>query len=152
MAVRVLTMGTFDLIHTGHVGLFAQCRTIAGAHGQVIVGVNSDEFVTQYKGRPPVIPLAHRLAVVGQLRDVDEAHPNEGGEAQPALIEATAPDVIAVGDDWADRDYLAQINVTPAWLDRHGITVRYLPRTGPYSSGHIRKTSEEHHATQAQPH
>lgn len=136
--MRVLTLGTYDLIHIGHLGLFAQCREIAGAEGQVIVAVNTDQFVTQYKGRPPVIPSAHRLAVIAALRQVDEAHLNLGGDTQPDLIEQVAPDVIVVGDDWADRDYLAQICVTPAWLDSRGIRVRYVPRTGDHSSTAIR--------------
>lgn len=141
--MRVLTLGTFDLIHAGHIGLFAQCRDIAGKHGQVVVAVNTDDFVREYKGHPPVIPLVHRIAVIAQLRQVDTAHPNPGGTAQPDLIADVSPNVIVIGDDWADRDYLTQLNITQDWLDTHNITVQYVPRTGTYSSSQIRSTHDQ---------
>ena len=43
----VLTLGTFDLFHEGHVNLLARCRMLAGRNGLVVVALNPDEFVEQ---------------------------------------------------------------------------------------------------------
>ena len=104
----VLTLGTFDLLHVGHLNLLRHCREIAGS-GVVTVAVNTDEFIERYKGRPPVMTLEERMTLVGALYVVDEVLPNDqpDGSAKD-VIEAAHPDVIVVGDDWADRDYLGQ--------------------------------------------
>lgn len=139
MGVRVLTMGTFDTIHAGHLGLFKQCRRLAG-DGDVVVAVNTDEFVTKYKNHPPLVPYSSRAAVIAQLRDVTEVVKNTGGPDQPYLIQKVMPDVLVVGDDWAAKDYLTQINVTQKWLDDHNIQLCYVPRTGDWSSTGIKSS------------
>jgi cytidyltransferase-like protein len=55
----VLTIGTFDLLHVGHLELLAGCRELAGGSGSVVVAVNRDAFVERYKGRRPV----HRSSI-----------------------------------------------------------------------------------------
>src|SRR5438105_3578943 len=52
----VYTGGTFDLIHTGHLYLLRQCRSLAGPAGVVVVSLNTDEFVLEYKQRAPIQP------------------------------------------------------------------------------------------------
>jgi len=135
--MRVLTMGTFDTIHAGHIGLFNQCRRLAG-DSEVIVAVNTDEFVTSYKGKPPLVPYASRAAVIQTLRTVNRVVPNYGGWQQPLLIAQVAPDILVVGDDWAAKNYLEQINTTQQWLDSKNIQLCYVPRTGNWSSTAIK--------------
>ena len=137
-AKAVLTLGTFDLFHEGHVNLLARCRMLAGREGIVVVALNPDEFIEQYKHRAPVIPYPARLAVLMACRYVDRVICNWGGaDAKPA-IEAIGPDIIAVGDDWADKNYLGQLRVTPEWLSERHIKIEYLPYTREISSSLIR--------------
>lgn len=132
--MRVLTLGTFDTLHSGHLGLFRQCRRLAGLDGTVVVAVNTDAFVEKYKHRTPLIPFKVRSDVIGELSTVDEVFANYGDAAQPDLIDRVAPDVIVIGEDWAKNNYLTQIGVTQQWLDERNIQLCYVPRTGDWSS------------------
>lgn len=138
--ITVLTIGTFDLFHYGHVRLLARCAALAGSSGLVVVAVNPDDFIAAYKGRAPVVPLAGRMEVVGACRYVDRVVENSGLNSGPA-IELVEPDVIAVGDDWRERDYLGQLGITQAWLDKRGIRIVYLPRTEGISSSMLRTSA-----------
>lgn len=120
---KIYTGGTFDLFHYGHVNLLKQCKKI----GNVTVALNTDEFITQYKGMPPVMSYSERRAVLLSCRYVDKVIPNIGGsDSKPAIL-LTMPDFIVVGDDWAKRDYYQQMNFTQEWLDLHNITLLYTP-------------------------
>ena len=134
----VLTLGTFDLFHAGHVNLLARCRILAGKRGLVVVALNPDEFIEQYKGRPPVISYQDRYSVVSACRYVDRVIRGTGSDSKPA-IESVGPDVIAVGSDWESKDYHAQLGVTPEWLAERNIRIEYLPYTPNISSSQIRK-------------
>jgi len=134
--MNVLTIGTFDLFHFGHVRLLAACRGLVGS-GEVVVGVNPDDFVAAYKGRPPVVPLAGRMEVVRACRYVDRVLESSGRSCLP-LIDQVRPDIIAVGSDWERRDYLAQIGVPTRWLQQHRIRIEYLPYTEGISSSRLR--------------
>ena len=120
----VLTLGTFDLVHHGHGALFSMCRSLAGPNGRVIVAVNTDEFVERFKHRTPVMTVSERMKVVARDRDVDEVIVNDG-EDQPRLIESVGPDVIAIGMDWAGKDYLGQLGITGPWLNERRISLIY---------------------------
>lgn len=137
--MRVYTGGTFDLFHYGHVGLLRQCRAIAGPNGTVTVGLNTDEFVALYKDRAPVMTYAEREIVLGACRYVDEVIPNVGGHDSKPAIDGARPDVLVIGSDWLNKDYHAQLSVTPQWLDERGITIRYVPYTEGISTSSIRK-------------
>lgn len=136
--MRVVTVGTFDTIHTGHIGLFNQCRRLAGPQGELIVGINSDRFVEHYKGSRPLVPLEARATVIRNLRMVDAIFINADHDAQPITFADQRPDILVVGDDWAGRDYLAQIHATQKWLDDNNIQLCYVPRTGDWSSTAIK--------------
>jgi glycerol-3-phosphate cytidylyltransferase len=131
---RVLTIGTFDLFHEGHVNLLERCRDL----GTVIVGVNDSEFVESFKGRAPVVDNSGRERVVMACRYVSDTFIHYGRDFAKDDIETVAPDIIAVGDDWRDRDYLAQLGVTQRFLDERGIRLVYLPRTEGVSSTLLR--------------
>jgi glycerol-3-phosphate cytidylyltransferase len=146
--MNVLTIGTFDGLHVGHLELLRGCRAIAANQEQdrVFVGVNTDAFVERYKGRPAVHPYAHRAELVDAIRFVDAVLPNMGDEDAKPLIEAVVADVVVIGDDWLDegRDesrYHRQLDVTPGWLTQRGIRIVYLPRTRGVSSSALRAAS-----------
>lgn len=138
--MRVLTLGTFDLFHRGHVALLARCRALAGPSGAVIVGLNTDRFVAAYK-RPPTLGYDDREAVLAACRYVDAVLPNDqpDGTIRDVLVPAD-PDVVAVGWDWhpsSGRDYWEQIGLTRAQLAERDIAVAWLPRTEGISSSAI---------------
>jgi len=68
----VYTVGTFDLLHVGHLALLEFCRTLGDV---VIVGVASDRVVNSYKPNVPVIPLDQRVEMLEALRCVDIVRP-----------------------------------------------------------------------------
>lgn len=122
---RVLTLGTFDLPHPGHVALFRECRGLTRGDGHVYVAVSDDAFVARWKHKTPIMTCAQRATVVGSIRYVDGVVINDGTD-QPALIESVEPDIIAIGADWRQRDYHAQLGITPAWLNDRGIELVYV--------------------------
>jgi cytidyltransferase-like protein len=135
--MRVLTLGTFDPPHPGHVGLFAQCRRIAQG-GEVVVAVNSDKFILNYRGKAPLMAEGDRVGVLEAFRDVDRVVVNRELLGQALLIEEIKPDCIVIGQDWALKDYLTQLRVTQPWLDDRNIQLCYVPRTGEWSSTEIK--------------
>ena len=130
--MRVLTIGTFDLLHTGHRHIFAR----AAAYGELLVGVNSDRFVSRYKGRPTAEPEAVRMAKVERLDDVADVYLNDGPGHE--LIDELRPDLLVVGSDWVDRDYLGQIGCTRAELERIGCDLLFVARLPGYSTTALR--------------
>jgi glycerol-3-phosphate cytidylyltransferase len=135
----VYTGGTFDLFHAGHVNLLKKCRELAGRDGKVIVSLNSDEFILEYKGASPVCNFEERKAVLDACRYVDEVVENIGGrDSKPAIL-ATSPNIIAIGSDWENRDYFGQMNFTPEWLSHRNIRLVYVPYTSGISSSAIKQ-------------
>lgn len=134
----VYTGGTFDLFHSGHVKFLEQCRRIAGPEGQIVVGLNSDEFVFRYKNTPPIAKYNERERVLRACRHVDRVIENRHGEdSKPAILDAEAT-FIVIGSDWAVRDYYSQMGFTQSWLDQHGIGLLYVPYTEGISSTDIK--------------
>jgi glycerol-3-phosphate cytidylyltransferase len=143
--VNVLTIGTFDRLHVGHLELLSACRSLAGPEGIVSVAVNRDEFVERFKGVTPQ-PLEHRVEMLRALRIVDRVVVNVGDEDARLVIEAVSPDVLAIGADWLDpghdeRRYFRQLGVTPEWMAEHDLRVTYVPRTRGVSSSALRATA-----------
>lgn len=135
----VYTGGTFDMLHFGHINFFRRCKEIAGEQGQVVVSLNTDEFIEFYKGKAPVMNYQERERTILELRLVDKVIPNsEGKDSRPA-IESVNPDVIAIGSDWARKDYYKQMNFTQDWLDDKNIILCYIPYTKGISSTEIKK-------------
>lgn len=130
----VYTGGTFDLFHAGHVAFLARCSRI----GEVFVALNTDEFIETYKGKAPICSYAEREAVLLACSYVDAVVKNEDGADSRTTIEQVMPDIIAIGSDWARRDYYAQMNFDQDWLDERGIGLLYLPYTKNISSTEIK--------------
>lgn len=136
--ITVLTVGTFDMLHPGHLELFRACQDISGSGGTVLVGLNRDEFIQRYKGHPPVLDYRARFEMLDACRLVDAVLCNAGDEDAKPIIEVARPHVIAVGSDWLDRNYLAQLGVTRDWVRERGIRIEYVQRTRGLSSTAIR--------------
>jgi cytidyltransferase-like protein len=135
--MKVLTVGTFDLLHSGHIKLFQNCHKLAGATGKVIIGVNSDDFVLKYKGRKPIIPQKDRVSVISNILHVDKVIINESESLEKLLIEEK-PNILVVGSDWAKKDYFSQIKVNLDWLYTNDILLVYTEYTPGVSSSIIK--------------
>ena len=141
--MRVLTIGSFDGLHVGHLELLRESRRLAGPTGRLVVGVNRDEFITAYKGRAPIHSYWHRAEMLEAIRYVDGVVPNVGDADARVCILAVEPDLLTIGDDWLDpghdeRRYFAQLGVTPEWMAAHDLRVEYVPRTRGVSSTALR--------------
>jgi glycerol-3-phosphate cytidylyltransferase len=127
----VLTIGTFDTPHVGHAALINRCREL-GKH--VVVGVNSDEFVTKYKGVPPIYSQQERMDLMAELGV--EVALNDGPGFW--LIGQVKPDFLVIGNDWLGRDYLKQISMTAKDFQDWGLTMVYVPATMGISTSDIK--------------
>lgn len=135
MGLKIYTGGTFDLIHSGHVNFLQRCAEI----GSVTVALNTDEFITAYKGKPPVMSYDERFAVLSEFRCVTNIFPNTGGADSTETIELVNPDVIAIGSDWARKDYYKQMGFTQDWLDERNISLMYIPYTKGISTTELKR-------------
>ncbi len=135
----VYTGGTFDLPHLGHIRLLQNCRKIAGDKGKVVVALNTDKFIKDFKGRAPVMTYDERKMVLENIRFVDSVVPNEAGSDSKPTILKVKPDLIVIGSDWAKKDYYAQMGFTQKWLDDHHITLCYVPYTDGISTTNLKQ-------------
>jgi glycerol-3-phosphate cytidylyltransferase len=133
----IYTGGTFDLFHSGHVRLLERCKAISGG-GKVIVALNTDEFILEYKGKAPIISFDDRAEVLLSCKYVDRVIPNYGGTDSRQSILSVMPDIIVIGSDWAKKDYYKQMGFTQEWLDEYGIGLAYIPYTKGISSTDIK--------------
>lgn len=135
----IYTGGTFDLFHAGHINLLRRCKELAGTQGSVVVSLNSDEFVMKYKGKRPICSFEEREQTLAACRYVDRVVENIGGhDSKPSILEIV-PDYIAIGSDWAGRNYYSQMGFTQEWLDSLDIGLIYIPYTKTVSSTEIKK-------------
>lgn len=135
---KVLTLGTFDLLHPGHVMLLSACKQIAGQYGTVTVGLNRDSFVLEFKGKLPTQRYEERYEMLSSLRYVDAISPTPGPDAKP-LIDLVNPDFLVIGSDWASRDYYAQLQITVEYLQEKKIVLLYLDRNSGHSSTELKE-------------
>lgn len=129
--MRLLTLGTFDCTHAGHAAFLRRCEAFAD---EVTVGVNSDLFVSEYRGEAALFDEDERLELVRAMGY--EAVLNHGPGHD--LIASVAPDVLAIGTDWLRRDYLAQIDVTVDALETWGVALVFVPYTPGISSTELK--------------
>jgi glycerol-3-phosphate cytidylyltransferase len=134
---RVLyTGGTFDLFHYGHVNFLKKCKMISD---EVVVSLNTDEFIQEYKGKAPVMTYKERETSLLYCQYVDRVIPNIGGKDSRVSILEVMPQIVAIGDDWAQKDYYKQMSFTQEWLDDNNIVLVYLPYTKGISTTEIKK-------------
>lgn len=121
---RVITFGTYDVLHIGHINLLKRARSL-GSH--LIVGVSSDELNKDKKGRVPVYPLKSRLEIIASLRFVDEVFVEDSLDLKAEYITSKNAGVLVMGDDWQGRfDHLSKY-----------CEVIYLPRTPSISTTEV---------------
>jgi len=128
----IYTVGTFDLLHVGHIALLEYCRTLGDI---VAVGVASDEVVNSYKPHKPIIPLKERMEMLRALRCVDIVIPYYKLEYVSGCKEIK-PDIFIIGEDWGDKKYNTDVE---SYLYNQGgkvVQVNYSPIT---SSTKIKK-------------
>lgn len=131
----VYTGGTFDLFHSGHVSFLKRCSEL----GSVTVALNTDEFIEEYKGKAPVMSYAERQDVLLGCKYVSAVIPNFSGSDSRPAIEVINPDIVAIGSDWARKDYYTQMAFDQNWLDDRGIALIYIPYTKNVSSTAIKE-------------
>lgn len=95
---RVLTYGTYDLLHYGHIRLL---RRAAQLGDYLIVGLSTDEF-NQQKGKKSFYPYEVRKEMLNAIRYVDLVIPEEDWDQKISDIQAYNVDVVVMGDDWRD--------------------------------------------------
>lgn len=130
----VYTGGTFDLYHSGHATFLERCAQF----GDVVVALNTDEFIEAYKGKAPVMTYKEREQVLLSCKFVTAVVPNWGGADSRIAVDIVKPDLIVIGSDWARRDYYAQMGFDQDWLDARNIGLCYIPYTQGVSSTDIK--------------
>ncbi len=124
MAKRVITFGTFDVFHIGHVNILERAKKQGD---YLVVGVSSDQLNFEKKQRLPVYPQDQRVRILQSLRFVDEVFIEESLELKAHYIQQYDADVLVMGDDWAGK-----FNEMQRYCE-----VVYLPRTPSISTSEI---------------
>ena len=130
----VITFGTFDVLHVGHVRVLNRSAALGD---RLVVGVSSDALNFSKKGRNPVFDQNERLEIVSNLKVVDAVFVEESLEQKREYVLEHQADILVMGDDWTGKfDFLSDI-----------CEVVYLPRTPSVSTTAI----IEHISTRTEP-
>lgn len=114
--MKVLTYGTFDLFHIGHLNLLRRAKAL-GSH--LTVAISTDEFNLSSKGKVCEQPYYERAEIVGSIKYVDEVIAESCWEQKINDIKKYNIDIFVIGDDWkGEFDFLKEY-----------CEVVYLPRT-----------------------
>ena len=121
----VLTYGTFDMFHIGHLNLLNRLKTLGD---KLIVAVSTDEF-NSIKGKKTLIPFEQRALIVQNIKCVDMVISEKNWEQKIDDIKKYNVDIFAMGDDWQGKfDFLKDY-----------CEVIYLPRTQNISTTELKK-------------
>ncbi|KQV75559.1 hypothetical protein ASC61_11395 [Aeromicrobium sp. Root344] len=121
----VLTYGTFDLFHIGHLNLIERLSQMGD---RLIIAVSTDEF-NAGKGKTSVVSYEDRARIIGSIKGVDLVIPETSWEQKASDIREHDVDIFAIGEDWAGKfDELKEL-----------CEVVYLPRTDGISSTEIKQ-------------
>ena len=121
----VYTVGTFDLLHVGHLALLEYCKTLGDTF---VVGVASDEVVNSYKPNVPIIPLEQRMEMLKALRCVDDVRAYHELEYVSGCKELDV-DIFVIGEDWGDDPHNIAVEKYLKSKGKKIIQVSYNPRT-----------------------
>ena len=126
MARTIITYGTFDLFHIGHLKLLQRLKSMGD---KLIVAVSTDEF-NAIKGKKTIIPYAQRAEIVENIRCVDLVIPENDWEQKVKDIQKYNVNTFAIGNDWESKfDFLKEY-----------CEVIYLDRTEDISSTQLKNT------------
>jgi glycerol-3-phosphate cytidylyltransferase len=122
----VITYGTFDMFHIGHLNLLKRAKALGD---YLIVGVSTDKFNEQ-KGKKTLIPFEQRAEIVKSIKYVDLVIPEESWEQKVRDIQKYNVDTFIIGEDWKGKfDYLKEY-----------CEVHYLPRTKGISTTQLKRS------------
>lgn len=123
---RVITYGTFDLLHYGHINLLRRAKALGD---YLIVALSSDEFNWNEKQKKCYFTYEERKALLESVRYVDLVIPEENWEQKRTDVHEYHVDTFVMGDDWKGKfDFLKD----------EGVEVVYLPRTPEISTTQIK--------------
>ena len=123
---RIITYGTFDLLHYGHINLLKRAKELGD---YLIVCLSTDEFNQKEKDKKSYFSYDERKKLLESVRYVDLVIPEENWEQKKNDIHEYHIDVFVMGDDWEGKfDYLRE----------EGCEVVYLSRTPEISSSQIK--------------
>ena len=123
---RVITYGTFDLLHYGHINLLRRAKALGD---YLIVALSTDDFNTNCKHKRTYFTYEERKLLVESIRYVDLVIPEENWDQKKSDMHLYFVDVFVMGDDWAGKfDFLKD----------EGVEVVYLPRTPEISTTQIK--------------
>lgn len=126
---RVITYGTFDMFHIGHLNLL---KRLAELGNELIVAVSTDEF-NALKGKKTLIPYEQRSEIVRNIKCVSKVIAEENWEQKVEDIKHYDVDIFAMGDDWEGKfDFL-----------KPHCEVVYLQRTADISSTELKNALNE---------
>ena len=128
----VYTVGTFDLLHVGHLALLNHCKLLGDI---LVVGVASDAVVKMYKPNVPIVPLEQRVEMLEALSCVDIVRPYHQLEYVSGC-KAVGVDIFVVGEDWGKKQHNLDVNNYLRKMGKEIVHVTYNPRT---SSTKIKK-------------
>ena len=121
---RVITYGTFDMFHIGHLNLLNRLSELGD---ELIVAVSTDEF-NALKGKKTLIPFEQRAEIVRNIKCVGKVIAEESWEQKAEDIKRHEVDIFAMGNDWEGKfDFLEEF-----------CKVVYLPRTENISSTELK--------------
>ena len=123
---RVITYGTYDLLHYGHINLLRRARALGD---YLIVALSTDEFNWREKHKKCYFSYEQRKQMLEAIRYVDLVIPEENWEQKNTDVVTYNADVFVIGDDWKGKfDFLKD----------KGVEVVYLPRTPEISTTQIK--------------
>lgn len=123
----VLTYGTFDLLHYGHIRLLKRAKALGD---YLIVAVSTDEFNT-LKGKKSYFNYEKRKKMIEELEYVDLVIPEENWNQKVEDIKKYNVDIVVMGSDWTNSERFECL--------RQYCDVKYLPRTEQISTSKIKK-------------
>lgn len=126
---NVITYGTFDVFHVGHLRLLERAKALCGNNGLLTVAVSSDRFNWEEKRKRCVISDSQRMEIVRALKCVDRVILEDSWEQKREDVKKHGIDIFVMGDDWKGKfDELKDL-----------CEVVYLPRTPDISSTRIKQ-------------
>lgn len=131
------TAGTFDMFHIGHLNLLKNAKSRCD---YLIVGVNSDQLVEEYKRKKAVIPLEERMEIIRAIRYVDEVMRVDSLDKVISWKQKHY-NLLFIGDDWKGNKRWEK---TETEMAKYGVKVIYLPHTEGTNSTLLREKLVEY--------